>query len=239
MVKIYRKRRVNKRRMPLRRRSVKRRSSAGARVLSAANSKVIKSNNSPLGQSFKANLPYFENSITIDPGLSGMAWYNFSANGLYDPNITGTGHQPLGFDQMMLMYDHYTVIGAKITVTFMNIDSTYPMIVGIKTSDTSQASQNLSQIIENGNVVYTTVGPYKTDQSVVTLTKKIGLKKFFRKPIVDTDYSGDVGSNPTEQAFFSIFCAGSHDQFDGSGVRMNVRLDYISIFREPKLLVQS
>lgn len=217
----------------------RRRRYSNSRVTGTAMSRVTKTGNSPLGQSFKATLPYFENSINLDPGLTGIAWYNFSANGLYDPNITGTGHQPLGYDQMMLMYDHYTVIGAKITVTFINIDATYPMIVGIKTSDDAQSAQNLSQVIENGNCVYTTIGSYKTDQSIVTLTKKIGLKKFFKKPIVDDTFSGSVNSNPVEQAYFSIFCANSTDTYDGGGVRINVRVDYITLFREPKLLAQS
>lgn len=235
----YRKKNYSKKKPTKRRNYRRRRYNKSSVTTGSASSKIIKTNNSPLGQSFKATLPYFENSINLDPTLAGVGWYNFSANGLYDPNITGTGHQPLGFDQMMLMYDHYTVIGAKITVTFINIDGTYPMIVGIKVADDVQSSSDLTQIIENGNCNYTTVGSYKTDQSIVTLTKKIGIKKFFKKPITDDNYSGSVNANPAEQVYFSIFCANTSDTYDGSGVRLNVRLDYITLFREPKLLAKS
>ena len=34
----------------------------------------------------------------------------FSANGCYDPYISGTGHQPRGFDQWTAFYDHYCAL---------------------------------------------------------------------------------------------------------------------------------
>jgi len=202
-------------------------------------SRLVSTRNYPLGQAFKTTLPYFENGIEINPGLAGTAWYNFSANGLYDPNVTGTGHQPLGFDQLMLMYDHYTVIGAKITVTVVNTDATYPQIIGIKVADEVQSETNVSRVIENGNVNYTTIGAYKSDQAVVTLSRKLSIKKFFRKPINDSEFQGSASANPTEQVFFSIFCSNTTDSFDSAAVRFHVKIDYIAVFREPKLLTQS
>lgn len=38
---------------------------------------------------------------------------DFSANNLRDPNITGVGHQPRGFDEYMNLYGSYTVHGAS------------------------------------------------------------------------------------------------------------------------------
>lgn len=49
-----------------------------------------------------------------------MANYVFSCNGMYDPDITGTGGQPLYFDQMTAIYNHYTVIGSKVTIKVLN-----------------------------------------------------------------------------------------------------------------------
>ena len=47
-------------------------------------------------------------------GSAGIPFkYQFSCNGLYDPNITGTGHQPMYFDQVTPIYNQYRVIGAK------------------------------------------------------------------------------------------------------------------------------
>ncbi len=58
--------------------------------------------------------------VELDPGAGAMAAHIFSANGLFDPDITGVGHQPYSFDQWMAVYDHYHVVGAKISVTFLS-----------------------------------------------------------------------------------------------------------------------
>lgn len=56
-------------------------------------------NTLPLGKYFKSHNRYVEGFIDLNPGALGSnAPYTFSANGLYDPNITGSGHQPIGFD---------------------------------------------------------------------------------------------------------------------------------------------
>ena len=44
--------------------------------------------------------------------------YEFSANSLYDPNKTGTGHQPMGRDEVAGMYQNYHVAGGTIEVTY-------------------------------------------------------------------------------------------------------------------------
>jgi len=69
---------------------------------------------------FKKRLVYSETSLTVASTSGSSNSYFFSANGLFDPNTTGTGHQPMGFDQMMLMYEQYTVFASKITVEFIN-----------------------------------------------------------------------------------------------------------------------
>ena len=42
-------------------------------------------------------------------------------NSLFDPDFTGTGHQPYYFDQFATIYQRYTVIGSKLTATFTPI----------------------------------------------------------------------------------------------------------------------
>ena len=41
-------------------------------------------------------------------------------NSLFDPNLSGLGHQPRGFDQLMAVYEKYTVVAAKITVCYVS-----------------------------------------------------------------------------------------------------------------------
>lgn len=50
--------------------------------------------------------------------------YVFRGNGPFDPNVTGVGAQPTGYDQWSNLYLKYRVHGSKISVLFMNASST-------------------------------------------------------------------------------------------------------------------
>ena len=43
-----------------------------------------------------------------------------SANGIFDPDLTSTGHQPLYRDNYAAIYDVYTVLGSKCIVRYAN-----------------------------------------------------------------------------------------------------------------------
>lgn len=66
----------------------------------------------------RVNLQYSD-IINVNPGLP-RATYIMRGNSLYDPDFTGTGHQPLYFDQYMALYSKYRVLGSRIKVTFIN-----------------------------------------------------------------------------------------------------------------------
>lgn len=54
-------------------------------------------------------------TVDLEPpsaGLSKIHW--FRGNSIYDPDITGTGHQPLGHDEAAVLYERYRVRGCKV-----------------------------------------------------------------------------------------------------------------------------
>lgn len=59
---------------------------------------------------------YIETITVATAGGAGIHQsYTFSANSTYDPNITGTGHQPLFRDEMAANYQNYTVLKSYIS----------------------------------------------------------------------------------------------------------------------------
>lgn len=193
----------------------------------------------PIGKKFKRTLRYYEKNLGINPGLSGiLASYTFSANGLYDPNITGTGHQPMGFDQLMQFYNHYTVIGSRIKATFVNVDSTYDCIVGIyKGSASSITTVDVNELIEQGDVVYTNLNRLTESGNSCDLVQSVGVGKYMGRHSIlsEDDFRGTTTANPAEQVYFHCWAAPIANA-DMSPLYLNVEIEYITVFTEPKEL---
>jgi len=67
-------------------------------------------------------MPYGE-MIERTPG-SVTDYYTFRLNSTFDPDLTGTGHQPLGRDQFAgVLYNRYRVHSVRVVVEFSNIMS--------------------------------------------------------------------------------------------------------------------
>lgn len=196
---------------------------------------------SPMPLSFKTKLRYVE-QLALNPGLAGTAAVNvFNAGGLYDPNTTGVGHQPRGFDQLMPLYDHYVVIGAKITATFATrASSLYPTMCGIALRDGSVVDTNPNDYLEGGSVVSGVISPDGTGKCIVTKSISYSPRRFLgrSKPMSDSQLKGSDSANPSEAGFFHVFCA-PIQAVDEGPVDVLVRIDYIAVFIEPKDVAQS
>lgn len=196
---------------------------------------------SPLSNKFVFKTRYVETYVSLAPGAAGIAGQRFyRANSIFDPSATGVGHQPIGFDQLMIMYDHFTVIGSKIKVSLANTDGVHQSIVGITLTDDQTASGDLSTLIENGNTTHRLLAPNNGDEkSIGILTKGFSADKFFgHKVMQDKQYSGDITANPTEQAYFMVWAA-PMSQVDADDVKLLVQIEYTAILTEPKELAQS
>ena len=106
----------------------------------------------PFGKQFYTTLRYNEAHTFSAGGAANFASsYKFNLNSLYDPNESGLGHQPMGFDELMSIYEKYTVVGAKITVCFLG-DTTVPSVVGLRLIDgNTAATADKKKAIENGD----------------------------------------------------------------------------------------
>lgn len=109
-----------------------------------------------------ARLIYCEKDVVINPGLGTPAIYIFRLSDLFDPNLTGAGHQPARFDQYMTMYEQFVVTAAAIKVSFQNLQGAGggATIVGITCSDSNTPSSiDCRPYIENGQTVHTVLSP--------------------------------------------------------------------------------
>lgn len=158
----------------------------------------------PLPMSLSNTVKYVE-PIDITLSGSGAGTYVFSCNGLYDPNITGTGHQPLYFDQYMALYRHYTVMKSNIKVTPYGNDEAAPgtsaiLTVFIDDDATLPSTTAQREQISATNKVYNVF-----DDVGMSITKYWNGKRTYGGNLIDNrELSGNSGANPSEQSYFVI-----------------------------------
>ncbi len=179
----------------------------------------------------------------LDPAAGLVDSVAIRGNGLHDPDVATGGHQPMGFDQMMANYNHYLVVGAKITARFQSGGGN-PFVCGIILQDQAALHTGAtvtSALIESGMSQYKTVGQQATgNYPSATMSRGYSAKRFFGKGYRDRDYMGGVTSDPSDQSYF-ILWAGPVDgsQNVEGNLKVQYTVEYIVDFIEPKPPIQS
>lgn len=180
------------------------------------------------------------NSIVSSTGL--LARNVYRLNSLFDPDQTGIGHQPFGFDQWANLYDVYTVLGAKITVTFSNrTTGTVPTLCGIIIDrDTTLSDTDCHSYIEKTRGQGWTTLPINTNTQR-TLTSYYSTKKTFGITDVmdDHQFSAGFAASPANGAFASVVVQASDLSATTGTVDCLVRIEYVVALTSPKDLSQS
>lgn len=182
-----------------------------------------------------ARLRYSQRVAVVSSTTIGT--YVFRANSCFDPDYTGAGHQPMGFDEWSALYNSYTVLGSKINASWM-IGSNRSCIIGIHLSDgPAPAYTAYSSYIESRKGTHKVVSD--PDRAYRTVSK-FSAKRFFNvSDVKDNDeLSAAVADDPSKLAYYVLW---SQDE-DGSSSLTNyvlVTIDYIVAFRNPKDLIPS
>lgn len=190
----------------------------------------------------------YTNAHTLSPSTTGSDWVVYNANSVFSPENSGSGHQPMGFDQYALLYNHFIVLGAKVVVTFTPQFSASAYVaagkdiwavVGLR--DTATLVTTMTRNMEMPQTRWKHV-PAASARDKVVISKKFSAKRFFNvSDVKDKDDIGaDVTSNPTDVACFHI---GVGPMITASAtplaISCTVNIQYIVLFREPKNLTQS
>ncbi len=168
------------------------------------------------------------------------------ANSCFDPDLSGGGHQPLGFDQMMLLYNKYTVLHSNITVDFQfapDINAAaQPAVVGIRKGDVSGTFPNTAgHIIELRRVKYKTLQyHFGSNNTARVKFGQVPWKTLGFDNARAEDYIGTVSTDPAVIARWEIFVASLDNTVDIPPVQVCIRMSYKTLFFQPETeLVQS
>lgn len=167
-----------------------------------------------------------------------VAHLRIRANGMFDPNITDTGHQPYYFDQMTAIYDHFTVLKAWIKVTFARANTDLPTTCGVYLNDDSTTTPATLTALQEISGAKWAVMPTGAGDPIV-MWHKFDAKEVFGGSILGNDnLQGTAAADPTEQQVWDIF-VGAADAASTVSMAIVVDVYYTAVWDELKDIDQS
>ena len=177
-------------------------------------------------------LKYFsQTQVTLNG--SAQVEHNFNANGMFDPDQTGIGHQPLYYDQLMAVYNHYTVVRSRIKmVPVLTVSTSFPMTFSISVDDDTNSGHtaNTQLALEREG---TTWGVFHPNQMPGGFLKNSfdAAKTFGPNPMAQSELQGTVSANPSENIYFIVRVDGNLVAAN-SDVKFWVEIEYDVIWDE-------
>lgn len=177
----------------------------------------------------------FSEYTAIDPTVGANAPIIYRANSIYDPNYTSvTGTQPTGYDTWKELYNHYTVIGAKIKYRVFNSTSN---AVWVNTRLSANPTY-LSDPVDITNQKYSKTKFCKPTDGYVTVVQTFN-NRFLRAKkaaLQNEELTPEFGYNPVEQGYFILQVNGVDPAKEIDPLPVQVEIEYICVLSEPKYL---
>lgn len=166
--------------------------------------------------------------ITSGTGLT--AKQQFRLNSAFDPDYTGAGTQPYGFDQWATLYNHYVVERANVTCLVEGYNAA-PVVAGLYCSDDQTVLGDAADTISAGG----SYGTVHNGSQPLRLELDFDTSRFFdrRDVATDSELRANVSSNPSEVAFLTLYVQ-DIARTTGLAVGYVITIDYVVRFMEPK-----
>jgi hypothetical protein len=190
----------------------------------------------------------YSETLTFTTGAAGVVGTInlFRLNSLFDPNQTGVGHQPYGFDQLSLFYQQYIVHSFKVTLLANTIGSTAEVAVchalNSNAGFLSIAGMTLDRATEAPMVGTAMLGASGNVRArEITIKGNCwdlqGQTKAQYLDQVESNGAG-VGSNPNVNLTLQVGIA-SYSGAAGEACSIQTIIEYTSEFMQPVQMAQS
>lgn len=165
------------------------------------------------------------------------ALYSFRANSINDPDFTGTGHRPYGYDLYNGMYNFYTVISSKIRVQFAsrNTGTTASGLCGIAIENDSVFSTDAQLALEaqhSRHKLFDTLGSGRMPM----VTRSYNAKRYWGvKDIADNPEMGALmAADPVNPVFYHVWIAPTNTADTVLQTDMIVTIEYTCLLTSPE-----
>ena len=183
-------------------------------------------------------LKYVSEKIDILCTSGAGNYHLFNFNNCYDPDRTGTGHQPLGWDQWVAFYGIYRVISASVKVVAINTTDDNPFHMALNFSGSTAGATGVDASAEGRGK-----SRYGGDQQKILSARAFrrghsvfGVSKSQYRN--DDLYRGPTSGAPSKEGIIQIWVI-PFDEATTTTISFKAEITYYVMFQNSKLLVQS
>lgn len=175
--------------------------------------------------------------FNVDPVAGLASNYFFSANSIYDPNVTAAGNQPLGYDEYQNIYNQYRVLKAKMKLYAAPTGSTTTsqVIVGVRTVPDTTIQTNVTEMMEAPNSKFMILSDDEKVKSVTCYWNIQSLGSY----VDESDLNSLTTGNPAQREYFGIYVHGMDGNIDPATVKMVCMIEYTVRWFDPRSLTKS
>jgi len=203
----------------------------------------------------------YVDSVTLDPSGSAAGTYIFRVNNIYDPDYTGSGHQPMYRDNYTAIYSEYKVNYATITFTALTSQivntTTSNAVTGlpeqlyagnqravrmyILRDGDPTGPTDIDSLIEEGNTnMVWRFCPQNTSQKMPTLRMQCWPHKQLNLGFKDDALQALAGAGPSKEAYFILGAASMGAGSDPFTLPYSVMVTYnVTFFNLKKFQTQN
>lgn len=165
----------------------------------------------------------------------------FRLNSIFDPDFTGGGHQPYGFDQLAALYNRYRVLKTHWKVQWGGANNTIPVLVtptngALPVAITTGATFEAASEVPFASVrMLSSGGPTIICSGTMPLNVLGGVS--VREFVADDRFEATTSANPAEVVLLNV--ASFNPNAVTSVVYFVITLEYYVDLHDPILVAQS
>jgi len=168
-------------------------------------------------------LKYCE-QITLSGSTGGVIGVErqFGLNCMFDPNLTGVGHQPMGFDELMALYRRYRVWKVDFKLRPFGTGGAPFLAAQVQNSQAANglSGKDYATCVERSNVATKVID----DPNNSIIFGSFHMSQIEGQAIIDDNYTGGVTGNPGNQIKLILGCG---DVIGGDSATCGVTVELV------------
>ena len=172
--------------------------------------------------------------LNIATGISGFR--QFRLNGPFDPSVTGSAVQPMGYDEYSALYQRQQTISCTASCTFFkqnnNVGIGYVYFVPDDDS-TTYVGTEMRAVQSRPQTIMKMIMPWNGAGKMVTLKKNYRIKNWIRPGVNPDNMQSFTSSLPIHQLYLNVGVSTFTNAAIVDDVDCRLKLTYYVVFRHP------